>query len=216
MAEITLVRHGQAQTHATDAASYDSLSDLGIKQATWLGDHMRDHSEEFEHVYAGNLQRQHKTAEHMGFAAKSRDARLNEFDYFQMADQGHRLFGIPKPDSEHTFLTNVPKLLHLWQDERLPDMPESFAQFDARVAAVLADIAAPGGRNLVVTSGGIIAMAMRQVLGLDLDGFARILLHTTNTSVHRFNHLHGRLHLAGYNATPHLDTPDRAHARSFV
>ena len=45
MVELTLVRHGQAQTGARDEASYDSLSNLG-HQARWLGEVLRQ-----EHPY---------------------------------------------------------------------------------------------------------------------------------------------------------------------
>ncbi|HGG64496.1 MAG TPA: histidine phosphatase family protein, partial [Rhodobacteraceae bacterium] len=41
MVELTLIRHGQAQTGARDEASYDSLSDLGHQQAQWLGETLR-------------------------------------------------------------------------------------------------------------------------------------------------------------------------------
>ena len=39
MVELTIVRHGQANTGATDEKSYDKLSDLGRQQARWLGEH---------------------------------------------------------------------------------------------------------------------------------------------------------------------------------
>ena len=37
MGEVVLVRHGQANSGATDEESYDRLSDLGHQQARWLG-----------------------------------------------------------------------------------------------------------------------------------------------------------------------------------
>ena len=41
MIEITLIRHGQANTGARSEADYDRLSDLGRQQALWLGEHLR-------------------------------------------------------------------------------------------------------------------------------------------------------------------------------
>ena len=67
MTEIILVRHGQANSHAKDEASYDRLSDLGRQQATWLGDHMRRTNPHFDHVVTGTLTRQADTARAMGF-----------------------------------------------------------------------------------------------------------------------------------------------------
>ena len=48
MGEITLVRHGQANSTATDEESYDKLSDLGWRQGRWLGDYLRHHEEGFD------------------------------------------------------------------------------------------------------------------------------------------------------------------------
>ena len=39
MSQITLVRHGQANSGAQDEAGYDALSDLGARQSAWLGDY---------------------------------------------------------------------------------------------------------------------------------------------------------------------------------
>ena len=67
MAELILVRHGQANSHATDEASYDKLSDLGHTQARWLGEHMRATNPHFDHVITGTLRRQKETAVGMGY-----------------------------------------------------------------------------------------------------------------------------------------------------
>src|SRR6056297_3369689 len=48
VAEIILVRHGQANSHATDEQSYDRLSDLGREQARWLGAHLRTTKPHFD------------------------------------------------------------------------------------------------------------------------------------------------------------------------
>jgi hypothetical protein len=37
-----------------------------------------------------------------------------------------------------------------------------------------------------------------------------------NSSLHRMDHVHDTLMLGTFNATPHLDLPDRAHARTFI
>ena len=42
MSNITLIRHGQANTGARDEISYDRLSDLGHRQASWLGTPLRE------------------------------------------------------------------------------------------------------------------------------------------------------------------------------
>ena len=54
-----LVRHGQAGTR--DA--YDSLSDLGKRQARLLGEHFVSQGIEFAAAFAGALSRQRQTGE---------------------------------------------------------------------------------------------------------------------------------------------------------
>ena len=75
--------------------------------------------------------------------------------------------------------------------------------------------AQPGRRVLCVSSGGIIAQAISDVLGLDIPQMARIALPILNTSVHRIQVTdHGPL-LSCYNSAPHLDTADRAGQRTY-
>lgn len=62
MSTLYLVRHGQAGTR--DA--YDSLSDLGKRQARLLGDHFVLQGIEFTSAYVGGLLRQQQTAEQIG------------------------------------------------------------------------------------------------------------------------------------------------------
>ena len=62
MGEIILVRHGQANSHATNEAEYDRLSDRGHRQAELLGAWFRDHGYAFDHVWSGTLRRHRETA----------------------------------------------------------------------------------------------------------------------------------------------------------
>ena len=90
MAEIILVRHGQANRHATDEAGYDRLSPLGVQQAEWLGAHFGQTNPHFDHVITGTLHRQTGTASRHGLRDhRTQDARLNELSYFAIA-QGRR------------------------------------------------------------------------------------------------------------------------------
>jgi broad specificity phosphatase PhoE len=58
LSEIYLVRHGQAGTR--DA--YDTLSELGRRQARLLGEYFAAQGLRFSHAYSGALQRQRETA----------------------------------------------------------------------------------------------------------------------------------------------------------
>ena len=86
MSHVTLVRHGQANSAARDELSYDRLSDLGRQQARWLGGHLRGTGDRFARAYCGTLTRHRQTAEEMALDLEVvEDARLNELEYFTMA-----------------------------------------------------------------------------------------------------------------------------------
>ncbi len=216
MAELILVRHGQANSTAQDAESYDNLSDLGHEQAGWLGTHLQNTNPHFDRVYSGSLRRQQQTAAAIGHQAPILDDRLNEFDYFGLAQRLQEQHGLAMPKDGAGFAAHVPVLLQHWQDGTIDHASEPFDAFESRVVAALMDATASGGRVMLVTSGGVISMALRHILGLNLAGTAKIMLQTMNSSFHQIEKIHGQLLLSQFNATPHLDQPDRAHARTFV
>ncbi len=59
MSVVYLVRHGQAGTRE----NYDSLSDLGRRQARRLGEHLAAQGVRFDAAWSGSLARQRATAE---------------------------------------------------------------------------------------------------------------------------------------------------------
>lgn len=216
MTEIILVRHGQANSLATDEESYDRLSDLGHQQARWLGAHMAATNPHFDRVITGTLSRQADTARSMGYKITAQDARLNEMAYFATARAVEAATGLATPQSPQEYAAHLPRLMTQWQDNDLPDAPESFDAFFTRVVNAIEDASALPGRTLMVTSGGVIGMVLRHVLSLDNGGLSNVMLQTMNSSVSRVEYIHDNLMLGTFNATPHLDLPDRAHARTFV
>ncbi|RVT83278.1 histidine phosphatase family protein [Rhodobacteraceae bacterium CCMM004] len=212
MGEIVLVRHGQANSSAQDEASYDRLSDLGHRQADWLGRWFADRGERFDLVLSGSLRRHRETAAGMGHADAQIDARLNEMDYFNLGralEDGH---GVPFPGPDD-FAAHVPQVMRAWHAAEIRG-DETFVEFEARVTGALIDAAEEGRRVLCVTSGGVIGMALRHILGLDPERMAHVLLPIRNSSVHRLLVRGEQMLLAEFNGTPHLDAHDRAHART--
>ena len=69
---------------------------------------------------------------------------------------------------------------------------------------------------MLVTSSGVIGMALRQILSLETSSYARMLLQVHNSSVHRYVLEAGERYLQTFNGTPHLDHPDRSQHRTFV
>lgn len=216
MAEIILVRHGQANSHATDETSYDRLSDLGREQAGWLGQHLAATNPHFDRVITGTLTRQADTARAMGYDITAQDPRLDELSYFALADAMEMQHGIPAPRDPTEFATHLPQVIELWSRGDIAGIPETYDQFSTRVTGLIDEICTMHGRILVVTSGGVIGMVMRHALGLENGGMAKIMLQIMNSSMHRLEYVHDMLMVGAFNATPHLDTPDRAHARTYV
>ncbi|MEM1274311.1 MAG: histidine phosphatase family protein [Pseudomonadota bacterium] len=212
MGEIVLVRHGQANSAATDEVSYDRLSDLGRQQARWLGAWMSAHEWSFDHVLSGTLNRQRDTAFEMG-KTPDEDPRLNELDYYTLSAAARDRLGIPLPGPEE-FVNHMPRVIEAWRQAEIQGA-EPYQNFTSRVREMITEAAVPGRRILCVTSGGVIGMILHQLLDLDLRHIGNVTMPIFNTSVHRLQVLPDRTILAGFNAIPHLETPDRSHARTY-
>lgn len=212
MGEVVLVRHGQANSAATTEEDYDRLSDLGHKQAAWLGEWMKAHDTSFDVVMSGTLRRQVETLAGMGYADAPRDARLNEIAYYDLTAEMKDVFGIERlsPDD---FVDHFPATLQAWKEGKIQGQ-ETWDAFNARIAGVFEMAQQPGKRVLCVTSGGVIATAVAQLLDLDIPKMARIALPILNTSVHRVHVTEHGPFLATYNSTPHLDYADRVGDRT--
>jgi broad specificity phosphatase PhoE len=86
LSNVYFIRHGQAGTRA----AYDSLSELGRRQARLLGEYLVSQGIEFAAAYAGGLVRQQQTAAAaaaayaaagLAFPELSIDAGWDEFDF---------------------------------------------------------------------------------------------------------------------------------------
>jgi broad specificity phosphatase PhoE len=217
MSHITLIRHGQANTKARNEADYDQLSPLGHQQATWLGAHLHASANHHQRVYCGTLRRHIETAQSMGYGDQIiQDARLNEMEYFTLAQLLEAQQGLEIPTEREGFIQHLPTVFKAWHRDEINDPPESFQSFHTRVDAALAEIATGTGPALVITSGGLIAMAMRQVLDLNMDAMARVALAIMNTSMHRLYPIGGLLTPVLFNAIPHLENPDRHYAQTHL
>ncbi len=212
MGEIILVRHGQANSAAKTEEDYDRLSDLGHRQAEWLGDWMRAHGYAFDHVWSGTLTRHRQTVAAMGLKADE-DPRLNEIDYYRLSQEMHDVLGEPLPAPDD-FADHMPKVFAAWSRAEIEGQ-EPYEAFETRVRDLLAEASVPGRRLLAITSGGVIGMVLRHILDLDMMKMSRVMLPIWNTSIHRLHVGRGETIMAGFNAIPHLDHPERAEARTY-
>ncbi|WP_050605044.1 histidine phosphatase family protein [Ruegeria sp. 6PALISEP08] len=216
MSHITLVRHGQANTAARDEVSYDRLSELGHQQARWLGAHLRDTRSHYPRVFCGTLTRHAETAASMGLVNPVQDARLNEIEYFTLAQLFEEQHGVAIPTDREGFVEHLPKTFTAWASGEIEDTPESFDEFETRVRDALHEIGTAGGPAIVVTSGALISMVVRQAMGLDIPSMARVALAIMNTSMHRLHPIGAQLSPVLFNAVPHLEAPDRQFAQTHL
>ncbi len=216
MGELVLVRHGQASFGAAD---YDVLSPLGHQQAEWLGGYFQAHNLRFDRVLHGSLRRQRETAAGiarvLALPTAEVDARFDEFHYQVLEEAYLRETGANTSTHRGEFLERFPQVISAWEQDQVAG-EETLAAFEARVADACAAALRPGQSTLAVTSGGVIGMVMRRVLGLSAVATAEVMLGIHNASVHRFSLEAGKLRLSLFNASPHLDPTERAHARTYV
>lgn len=142
------------------------------------------------------------------------DSRLNELEYFTLSQLMQEQHGLDIPNEREGFISHLPQVFTAWERNEIKDAPETFQDFETRVSEALTEIAAGSGSALVVTSGGLIAIAMRRYMELNMAATARLALAIMNTSMHRLFPLGDQLSPVLFNAVPHLETPDRHFAQT--
>lgn len=221
MSEIYMVRHGQA---SLGADNYDKLSELGHQQSQWLGEYFAARDLEFEHVYRGDMVRHDETAAGIakGLGTNFEDVKvmpeLNEFDFktliaayiTQNPDKA-----LPKTASVREYYHLLKQAMHDWSTDTLKgDLPESWAEFHARVQHAYQSIQTQcKGKVLVVSSGGTNSMLLAQVLKSPAETVVELNLQARNTGVSHFFYNKHAMRLTSFNNTPHLDTEDK---REFI
>lgn len=220
MTTLTLVRHGQA---SFGASNYDQLSDLGVRQSKVLGEYWSRLKPEFDAVYSGNMSRQQDTALHaltsLGVEPNiAIEPSLNEYNfeailrsYIPIAAAEHPELGIQKKEflqNPKLFQAAFNKAIGYWLEDRAHKHEpfESWSAFSSRVSSGLRTIARPDSNNVVAfTSGGVIAVALREALGLNDEMTFRMNWRIHNGSVHRFRVGRDGLSLIGFNNIAHLE-----------
>jgi len=225
MSEIYLVRHAQA---CFGESNYDRLSPLGHRQSAWLGEHFRFRELRFDRIVCGDMVRHHETldgicaAMNIDPANRLPDSRWNEFDFESLVTAYLAEHPDQRPDasaSASEFTRVLRDTMQAWASGTLAGhFPETWAQFEQRVREGLAAITESGpqsSRTLVVSSGGAIAMAIRQVLAAPPEAMIQMNIQVRNSA---FSHLffnRDSIHLSGFNHVPHLEHPERGHAVTY-
>jgi len=219
MPEITMVRHGQAKQNATSEEDYDRLSELGRTQAKWAGEHFRNLQLSFDVIVTGTLTRQIDTQILMNIDTKIpvvRDERFNEIRLYDLAGLIKRQFGIDFPKDELSFKRHLNLTFKKWENGEILNPPETFENYKTRVSEGLNEIKDLGEKILLVTSGGIIAMAIKHTLDLTTEALGNCLLASCNTGVTKLLHYDQSFIISQINALPHLETPERWTKRTYT
>ncbi len=193
MAQLTLVRHGQASFNTGD---YDRLSTLGTRQAESLAQHWLAQGIVFDEVITGTLTRQQQTERACARVFEGAGARwptpdrhpgLDEFPAEKVVRrltpelclrdrQVRRLYrGYARggDGADDALMDLVKRVCEYWVRENVatpvrPSWPQFRQQVEDTLAALHGRLAR-GKRVLAITSGGVISVAMQLVSGESLD-----------------------------------------------
>jgi broad specificity phosphatase PhoE len=212
MGTLYLVRHGQASFGAAD---YDQLSELGRRQSLRLGRYWAERGLGFDAVITGSLRRHQQTwagiAEGAGLALQPLVMPgLNEYDADAVIRCVHPQ-PLPRPDTPEQYRQHFRLLrdgLTQWMAGTVsPQGMPSYDGFARGVAEALTHVrGAHHGKNvLIVSSGGPIATAVGQVLGLSPEASIELNLRIRNSAVTELQFTPKRHSLLTYNTLPHLD-----------
>jgi broad specificity phosphatase PhoE len=204
MSTLTLLRHGQA---SFGADRYDTLSDRGREQSERVGAYLVEHGRHFDRVWIGPRDRHRLTARHslgplgVDWAGTPEEA-LNEFAEGQQilssaqARRGVQLRGegaIRGKEAARYYAQEIDAWAHAQVD--IPDVP-AVGAFRVTVAQWLeratTESAAPGQSIIAVTSGGVIAAVMAEVLRLPDAAIGGLMHAIYNGSLSEFQFSAGR------------------------
>ena len=217
MAELLVVRHGQASFGAAD---YDVLSDLGRRQAAALGALLRDVGCVPDRVVTGTLRRQKDTLAEMALGEAGGAEEHAGFDEYDFADLLHARFDGAVPgeltQDRRSHFRTLRDTIFAWQDEAFAGASETYAEFAARVEAARRFATREGARRvLVVSSGGPMGQLTATALGAPRRQMMELNLRTKNTGCTRFVFSGEAFSLDEFNATPHFMLPGGAELVSY-
>lgn len=196
--ELVLVRHALPERVVSQGSAADPpLTELGHRQAEaaakWLS------VEKFDALYSSPMQRARETADPMA-SLLGLDVRLE--DGIAEYDRQSEMY-IP---IEEVKKSNDPQMQAHWRalaEDRLDDLIEDAHTFRPRVAEAVARIISehPGQRVVAVCHGGVINVALAEILGLQRS----LWFEPAYASIHRVVAARSGIRsIASINETGHL------------
>lgn len=221
MPELLLIRHGQASFGAAD---YDVLSDLGWDQARELGRALRRLGLVPDGLFIGAQRRHRETLEGIleGLEIGAQDATvhpgLNEFDFKALLDARFAAQDAPEGlhDDRKTHFRMLRDTVLQWERGDIPNAPESWEAFTARVEDARQAIVQSGGqRVLAVSSGGAIGRMTSAAMGAGPGAQIKLQLQTKNCAMARFVFGPRAFYLHSFNEVPHIDATNEARLMTY-
>jgi broad specificity phosphatase PhoE len=211
------VRHAQA---SFGAENYDKLSELGLKQSTYIPSHFSDDPTVRRILYRGDMLRHKETADY-SFSGMTPviNAGLNEFDHMNVLtvyqpdiNNKEKMMEIimnqkdPKQFVEDEFKNAI---LRWMNEEGTSSYTETYQHFRSRVLDSIQDIIAAARRDrqkevIAVTSGGVISLYMTLLMDMPQIKMIEMNQHIANTSVTSLLFNDKKITLSYYNNYSHL------------
>lgn len=223
MANVLLIRHGQASFGAAD---YDRLSPLGEEQSRRLGRWLKQSGQAPDLVAVGPLRRHVRTAdlcvEAAGVTApRISMAGLDEFDHEEVLARYRPdlpstealMREMARSDDPHrTFQRTYAAAVARWVSGEFDhEYARSWSAFRAGVMDGLQILAAQEARSIwAFTSGGPIAVIANALVGAPVADTFALSWPLVNTSTSRLTVSARRSNLISYNGWPHLEGVDAA------
>jgi broad specificity phosphatase PhoE len=196
--ELVIVRHAlPVRLEATEGPADPTLAELGWKQAEATADWLAD--EPFDAIYASPLRRARETAE---VIASRHSLEIKTEDGIAEYDRTSEVY-IP---IEEVKQSDDPEMQAHWKalsEDRLEDLIEDAHTFRPRVADAMSRIIAahPSETVIAVCHGGVINVALAEVMGLDRN----LWFEPAYASIHRvFASRAGVRSIKSINETAHL------------
>jgi broad specificity phosphatase PhoE len=213
MAKIILIRHAQASLGKHD---YDALSPLGFRQAQMLGRYIEQTCWRPGSIISGELNRHRQTTESLVSAFSqavpiSYNRDWNEFDFNLLirAYLHAHPDEIPQNGDVRAFFSILKKAMLKWSSNGLVSAEnrlESWSEFESRIrrAITMAEQESSDKPTLIITSGGAIAMLLKQILGTDAKTMINLNFQIRNTSFTEVHIKPLKHSLAAFNQVNHL------------
>jgi len=213
MANIILIRHAQA---SLGKSNYDALSPLGFKQAEILGHYIEQSGWQPQTIITGCLQRHRQTANAIMNALSDsvelkENADWNEFDFKSLI----KLYlhkhpeQMPAANDVRAFFTILKKSMLAWSCNELDtenQTLESWEHFSQRITRAIhsSQDDATDRPTIIVSSGGAIAMLLKQILEINAKTMINLNFQIRNTSFTEVLMKPHKQSLVAFNQVNHL------------